>query len=40
VFLASILVHWHLESHTSESWSVFAFVMILDFDAGEHVVIR
>jgi hypothetical protein len=33
-----ILLHWHLESHTSESWSVFAFVKTLDIVAGEHVV--
>jgi len=32
------LLHWHLESHTSESLSVF-FENILDFDAGKHVVV-
>ena len=35
-----IFLHWHLESRTSESCSVFAFVKIPDFDAGEHCQIK
>ena len=37
-FRYGILLHWHLESCTPESWSVFALVHILDFDARENVV--
>jgi hypothetical protein len=40
-FLQAFLI-WQSSAlaHTSESWSVFAFVKILDFDVGEHVLIR
>jgi hypothetical protein len=33
-----MLLHWHLEPHNPESWSVFAFVKILGYDVEEHVV--